>query len=254
MNLMRYNNHFMYIKDLKQIRHVYRCRKCDKICKNMEACNRHEKYRDLMLKDATQYNLEQKQNKMTDVQRENWIPWKDILGYVDKLKAKYYYIFKEEKPSREDILNLQKYVMLCVYTIIPPRRLQDYTLMKVKNYSKDKDNYYEKGTFYFRTYKTAKFLGMQKEKVPKNLESLLTKWIKWRGSDHLFTDYYGKEFQSAGMTKALNSIFHPKRISVNQLRHIYITEKCGPMLKQLEEVASSMGHSEGQQKLYVKNE
>ena len=43
LNLMRYNNHFMYIKDLKQIRHCYRCRKCDKIFKNMEACNRHEK-------------------------------------------------------------------------------------------------------------------------------------------------------------------------------------------------------------------
>jgi len=43
LNLMRYNNHFMYIKDLKQIRHCYRCKKCSKIFKNMEACNRHEK-------------------------------------------------------------------------------------------------------------------------------------------------------------------------------------------------------------------
>jgi hypothetical protein len=42
LNLMRYNNHFMYIKNLQQIRHCYRCRKCDKIFKNMEACNRHE--------------------------------------------------------------------------------------------------------------------------------------------------------------------------------------------------------------------
>jgi hypothetical protein len=40
----------MYIKDLKQIRHVYRCRKCDKICKNMEACNRHEKTCDELIK------------------------------------------------------------------------------------------------------------------------------------------------------------------------------------------------------------
>ncbi len=30
LNLMRYNNHFMYIKNLQQIRHCYRCRKCDK--------------------------------------------------------------------------------------------------------------------------------------------------------------------------------------------------------------------------------
>ena len=29
LNLMRYNNHFMYITNLQQIRHCYRCRKCD---------------------------------------------------------------------------------------------------------------------------------------------------------------------------------------------------------------------------------
>jgi hypothetical protein len=50
LDLMRYNNHFMYIKDLKQIRHCYRCRKCDKICNNMEACNRHEKTCDELVK------------------------------------------------------------------------------------------------------------------------------------------------------------------------------------------------------------
>ena len=33
LNLMRYNNHFMYIKDLNQIRHCYKCKKCSKIFK-----------------------------------------------------------------------------------------------------------------------------------------------------------------------------------------------------------------------------
>jgi hypothetical protein len=50
LNLMRYNNHFMYITNLQQIRHCYRCRKCDKIFKNMEACNRHEKTCDELVK------------------------------------------------------------------------------------------------------------------------------------------------------------------------------------------------------------
>jgi hypothetical protein len=42
LNLMRFNNHFMYIKDLKQIRHCYKCKQCCKIFNNMKACNRHE--------------------------------------------------------------------------------------------------------------------------------------------------------------------------------------------------------------------
>ena len=30
LNLMRYNNHFMYIKDLKQIRYSYKCKNAAK--------------------------------------------------------------------------------------------------------------------------------------------------------------------------------------------------------------------------------
>ena len=50
LNLMRYNNHFMYIKDMKQIRHCYKCKKCSKIFKNMEACNRHENKCNILVK------------------------------------------------------------------------------------------------------------------------------------------------------------------------------------------------------------
>jgi hypothetical protein len=40
----------MYFKNLNQIKYSYRCRKCDKIFKNMEACNRHEKTCDILIK------------------------------------------------------------------------------------------------------------------------------------------------------------------------------------------------------------
>jgi hypothetical protein len=50
MNLMRYNNHSMYIRNLQQIRHCFKCKKCTKIFKNMEACNRHENTCDELVK------------------------------------------------------------------------------------------------------------------------------------------------------------------------------------------------------------
>jgi hypothetical protein len=210
-------------------------------------------YRKLMIEDASKYNVLQRENKMTPEQRENWMSWKDILDILDKLKTKYYYIFKEKKPSQEDILNLQKYIILSVYTSIPPRRSQDFCLMKVKGYDKEKDNYYDKGKFNFRIYKTAKFSGLQIEKVPKSLEILLRKWMTFKPNDYLFSDWYEKPLTSSGMTKILNSIFG-KNVSVNQLRHVYITEKMGPMIKELENTAEKMGHSVNQQKLYVKND
>jgi hypothetical protein len=40
----------MYIKDLTQIRHSYRCKKCSKMFSNMKACNRHEQNCDELVK------------------------------------------------------------------------------------------------------------------------------------------------------------------------------------------------------------
>ena len=50
LNLMRYNNHFMYITDMKQLRHNYKCRKCSKIFNNFKTCNRHEQKCDELVK------------------------------------------------------------------------------------------------------------------------------------------------------------------------------------------------------------
>jgi hypothetical protein len=211
------------------------------------------KYRKQMLEDAHQYNAEQKENKMTDVQKANWIPWSSVLEHLGTLKKKYFYVFREKAPSMIDLLNLQKYVILSCYTLIPPRRLQDFCLMKVAGYNKEKDNFYDKGSFHFRTYKTAKFLGLQIEKVPKPLEALLKKWIALTKNENLFFDYYSKPLTSSGLSKIFNSIFG-KNISVNMLRHIYITEKSGPLMKELAETAKAMGHSAGQAELYVKND
>ena len=89
-------------------------------------------YRDVMMEDSQKYNAVQKQNKMTDQQKENWIPWSEIEKIVATHKKKYYYLLSEENLSNEDRLNLQKYVMLCCYTMIPPRRALDFMTMKIK--------------------------------------------------------------------------------------------------------------------------
>lgn len=213
------------------------------------------KFRTLMLEDAQKYNMIQKKNVMTDAQRANWISWTEVEGHLALLKKKYYYIFKENKPTMDDVLNLQKYIILSCYVLIPPRRSQDFCLMKVRDFSEDKDNIFDKGKFTFRTYKTAKFLGVQVEKVPKSLDMLLRKWVAFTAgkSDFLFFNFYGLPLAQSALTKVLNSIFG-KNISVNQLRHIYITEKSGPLIAQLAEQAKDMGHSTDQQKLYVKKE
>ncbi len=44
LNLMRYENHFMYIKDFNHIRKSFECRFCTKNCKNMNAIKAYEPY------------------------------------------------------------------------------------------------------------------------------------------------------------------------------------------------------------------
>ena len=50
LNLKRYYNPFMYITDMKQMRHSYKCKKCSKIFNTLEACNRHENKRDELVR------------------------------------------------------------------------------------------------------------------------------------------------------------------------------------------------------------
>lgn len=210
-------------------------------------------YHQLMMSDAERYNNEEKENKMTDHQKENWMPWSEILQKRDKLKERVWWVLSEEDADRENMLELQKYIIACVYTLIPPRRAKDFAEMKCRDYDDTKDNYYHKGNFVFNDYKTSRFYGKQTVKVPKVLELMLNRWVKKLPADdtYLFSDYNGKKLTSSSIGKILISVFK-KQVSVNMLRHAYITDNLGPKIKELEDEAKDMGQSTAQQKLYIK--
>jgi hypothetical protein len=210
-------------------------------------------YHQLMMNDAEHYNNEQKENKMTEHQKENWMSWEEILQKRDKLKDRVWWVLNESDPDRENLLELQKYIITCCYTLIPPRRAKDFSEMKCRDYDEAKDNYYHKGVFTFNDYKTSRFYGKQTVRVPKVLELMLGRWIKKIPADqeYLFSDYEGKKLTSSTIGKILISVFK-KKISVNMLRHAYITDNLAPKIKELEDEAKDMGQSTGQQKLYIK--
>jgi hypothetical protein len=210
-------------------------------------------FRNQMIEDAQKYNSQEKENKMSETQKKNWIPWEDIVKLHEKLKEKVAWILKSDHTDRENLLELQKYVLQSCYVLIPPRRAKDFTEMKWKDFDPKTDNYYHKGTFHFNDYKTARFYGEQTVKTPKTLELLIARWIKKCPSEYLFADYEGKKLTSAGISKVFYSIFK-KNISVNMLRHSYITDTLGPAIADLEEKAEEMGHTVAQQKLYVKKD
>lgn len=221
-------------------------------------CDATKKYREQMMKDQETYMTEEKNQSRNETQTENWLSWNEITNVFEELEKEIKPLLskKIENLTDKNIKRIQEYILLSVYTLIPPRRAQDYTNFKIKDIDEKIDNYYDmkKKEFVFNTYKTSKKHGQQRVKIPIRLQNILKKWMSINPSDMLIWSENGKELKQNQITNWLNKIFD-KKISVNMLRHIYITEnvlKDMPKLTHLEEIADDMGHTVNQQLLYLK--
>lgn len=223
-------------------------------------CDSTKKYREQMMKDQETYMTEEKNQSRNETQTENWLSWNEITNVFEELEKEVKPLLskKIENLTDKNIKRIQEYILLSVYTLIPPRRAQDYTNFKIKDIDEKIDNYYDmkKKEFVFNTYKTSKKHGQQRVKIPIRLQNILKKWMSINPSDMLLWSENGKELKQNQITNWLNKIFD-KKISVNMLRHIYITEnvlKDVPKLTHLQDIADDMGHTVNQQLLYLKRD
>jgi len=217
-----------------------------------------EDYRKLMLGDINKYNSFIKTQQKTETQQENWIEKEKIKEVFDKLEKDAKQIYKKQSLTMIDLQSIQEYIIVALLggLFIPPRRLLDYTEFRVKNINKDEHNYYNRGSLYFNHYKTQKHYGEQSVKVPKTLQAILTKWIKTNPNDYLLFDNNGNKLNSVKLNQRLNKIFNGK-VSVNALRHTYLTDKFGEQIEKNKEIANTMekmGSSSSQLTTYVKND
>jgi hypothetical protein len=230
---------------------------------------KNEQYRKHMIDGANEYNLKEKEQKMTDKQKENWVSQDEIKAVVDKYKTMADFLVKEmkgrlltNKLTSKEFQTWQDYIMLCVSSgvFIEPQRVKDWVCFKINNIDKDKDNYMEgkgnKCNLFFNSYKTAKFYGEKKLQCPPELAKILNAFIAYvkPHSDHLLNDSNWKPLSQVTFTQRLNKIFG-KGVSVNALRHSYLTERfqSGKIsLKELTNTAKNMGHSLEQSLEYVK--
>ena len=227
--------------------------------------SKNEKYQDLMQSDGKEYNAEQNKQEATETQKENWVSQTDI----DDLIAKYAKCVKgisvKETLTTKEFQLWQDYIILCLMSgkYVPPRRLKDWTEMKIKeageadnaiecNSGKRKRQTFE---FVFRTYKTAKYYGAQKVDIPKELNLILSPFMKHCPTNYLLCDSHNSKLTPVKLNQRLNKMFG-KKVSCNMLRHSFLTEKYKdiPALTQLKEIASDMGHSVMEGLQYVKKD
>ena len=194
-------------------------------------------------------------NAKTETQKDNWIEWSEVMakqnilqGLADKVTQK-----EVTQNNGAAIAALERNLMLNLYTQLPPRRNNDYYLMKVGN-GDDESNYYDGNKFTFNVFKTARSRGTEVIDVPTPLEKILDDYIKMMelkpGDYLLFHDDVTRK-TPARMTRALNSIFN-KKIGASMLRHIYTSHLLGNVLPIIKENAAAMGHSMGTDLNYVK--
>jgi hypothetical protein len=160
------------------------------------------------------------------------------------------------------------YVLLCLYTMISPRRNRDYSQMmivsKADQATDTTKNYYVRDTneLIFRNYKTSSTYGEQRVAVPDNLAKVLTEYIAnyklvvptATEPMPLLIHFDGEPISATnGITRILNRSVG-KGIGSSALRHIFLSDKFGDTLKEMKAVAADMAHDLATQKDYIKHD
>jgi hypothetical protein len=200
---------------------------------------------------------EEKQ-ELTEKQKKSYLSWENIIKRREELKEEVEPLWSSD--NIDDIYKVQDYVIACIYTMIPPRRLLDYVQMsKFPPVTMNSGILQKNGRLYFvfAHYKTVACYGQQIIPIPECLEHVLYRWFAVNPYDTLlFHRDPSKGYTVKELQKRLAKIFKKPGFGVNILRHSFITEtvlKDTPFIEELKTVATQMGHSTQQQALYKKH-
>lgn len=214
-------------------------------------------YKTQMMDDTKEYQDEINKQQKTKTQREYWIDRSDIDNIYQHLSEYANILYRKKNLSNKELQTIQNYVILSLFNFkfIAPRRLKDYTDFLIHGtIDKKKDNYLDGNEMVFNSYKTAKSYGSQKIEIPNELKSILEKWISINPTPYLLFDKNGSKLSSVKLNQRLNKILG-KKISVNNLRHTYLTDKYADLSKQekkLNEDMTAMGSSKSMATNYIK--
>lgn len=214
-----------------------------------------DQYRKQMLDDKNVYDEDQKDQKMSDTQRENWVSQDEVKALYDRMDKENRPLLSRDSLKERELQQLQNFLILALYHLQPPRRLKDYTEMKLRDVDESKDNFIKKDKLVFNIYKTAKTHGREEVNLNPKLKFIINKWKLLTPHDYMLVGVGGKKLSSSQLQQRLNQILG-KKASVNILRHSFLTEKYKdlPAVRELEERAADMGHSVEQALLYIKKD
>ena len=201
-----------------------------------------------------------KSDNETNNKADRLINWETVEQKQEELKKEVDNFRGKASINQFEYDKLLQYVVLSLYTLIPPRRNKDYLMMDVVDrYNDDMyigdRNYYSRDTneFIFNNYKTAKTFKQQRQEIPFKLQEVLDIYMKYRPKETpAFLVYYNKKplKQINAITRILNATVGDS-VGASKLRHSYLTGKYGNILEEMEKDANAMSHSAQTQKEYI---
>jgi len=220
------------------------------------------RYKDEILKLNVPIREQELKQEKTEKQEHNWMEFFEIEKIVQAYAAKAIPLLKGAQTGKTltpvERTGVQNYILLALTTgvFFPPRRSEDWTdlkLVTVRGKKVPEFNFIRAKKFHFVAYKTADKYGHQILDIPPALSRILQMWKKVNGSEWLLSKEDGTKMESYNVTKILNRIFG-KALSTSMLRHIYLSHHYAeaPPLKEMDELATKMGHSVGTAMTYVK--
>jgi len=208
-------------------------------------------------------------HEKTQSQVDNWCS----LIELDDIRKKYKKRIRNEKFIKKETLTteekqyLSNYIIVSLYTLLPPVRV-DYAPMRILydiNEDDNETNYlYIKSRnhkeFILNEYKTHRKYGKKIIEIPTELNSVINLYLKFHKLENSFLfNNKGSYMTSVDLTKQIPKAFgeySKKNITLNLLRHIYISEnvqlKSIEQLKKEKDIADVMGHSLAIQQTYCK--
>lgn len=217
-----------------------------------------ENYKKKMIEDIEKYNNNNDKQIMSDKMKENWVSVDFIKDKLNKYEEDYNYLYKKKNKDYKDYNKMLNYIILLLYSglYIQPRRSKDYIDFVIKDIDEKKDNYLKGNKLIFTSYKTNKFYGVQEIPIDIKFKNILSKWIKINPTKYLLFDSNYNKLNAIQLNQRLNKMFDNKKISVNQLRHIFLTDKYKEQIdikKEIKKDMENMGSSINQFTTYVKN-
>ena len=218
-----------------------------------------------------------KTGELSEKQQSKFVEWKVIMK-LRRLLARTVNLgqyYKRKKIGRNEFQAIQENLVLHLYTEIPPVR-NDWSTVRYLTEKEWKDLPESEKTstnnlvlgrggyrVYWADYKTVKKHGVIQQIIPRPLQRLLKKHIKFLKihfpeNRHLLLTTIGTPLSRNGLTKFLQRLFMKhfhKKVSTSALRSIFLSHKFSKtQLEEQRELAKAMHHTPAVARdFYVKN-